>query len=149
MLLDEATSALDKMNEKLIQEAIDAYRKKVNGMSVIVIAHRLTTIQDADKIIVLKDGVLTEQGNHQELLTNYPEGTYAEFVAKQSSAEADVEEGDANEDDADPNAVEEPKKEDTVKPARRASILKAKKSLRMDPKEENMFKVCDERDDAM
>lgn len=64
MLLDEATSALDKMNEKLIQEAIDAYRHKVNGMSVIVIAHRLTTIQDADKIIVLKDGVLTEQGNH-------------------------------------------------------------------------------------
>jgi ATP-binding cassette subfamily B (MDR/TAP) protein 1 len=60
LLLDEATSALDKMNEKLIQEAIDAYRKKINGMSVIVIAHRLSTIQDADKIIVLKDGVLTE-----------------------------------------------------------------------------------------
>jgi len=60
LLLDEATSALDKMNEKLIQEAIDNYRKKINGMSVIVIAHRLTTIQDADKIIVLKDGVLTE-----------------------------------------------------------------------------------------
>ena len=48
------------MNEKLIQEAIDNYRKKINGMSVIVIAHRLTTIQDADKIIVLKDGILTE-----------------------------------------------------------------------------------------
>jgi ABC-type multidrug transport system ATPase subunit len=60
LLLDEATSALDKMNEKLIQEAIDNYRKKINGMSVIVIAHRLTTIKDADKIIVLKDGVLTE-----------------------------------------------------------------------------------------
>ena len=44
LLLDEATSALDKMNEKLIQEAIDNYRKKINGMSVIVIAHRLTTI---------------------------------------------------------------------------------------------------------
>jgi ATP-binding cassette subfamily B (MDR/TAP) protein 1 len=60
LLLDEATSALDKMNEKLIQEAIDNYRKKINGMSVIVIAHRLSTIKDADKIIVLKDGVLTE-----------------------------------------------------------------------------------------
>lgn len=51
-------------------------------MSVIVIAHRLSTIQDADKIIVLKDGILTEQGNHNELLSNYPDGTYAEFVAK-------------------------------------------------------------------
>ena len=60
LLLDEATSALDKMNEKLIQNAIDNYRKKIDGMSVIVIAHRLSTIQDADKIIVLKDGILTE-----------------------------------------------------------------------------------------
>jgi len=48
-------------------------------MSVIVIAHRLTTIQDADKIIVLKDGVLTEQGNHDELMKNV-DGTYYEFV---------------------------------------------------------------------
>lgn len=120
-------------------------------MSVIVIAHRLSTIQDADKIIVLKDGVLTEQGNHQELLTNYPEGTYAEFVAKQKSAEEDVEEGDANEDAADPNAAAEveTKKEEEMKPGRRASLLKAKKSLRMDPKEEQMFKVCDERDGAL
>jgi len=80
LLLDEATSALDKMNEKLIQDAIDRYRKQVSGISVIIIAHRLSTIIDADKIIVLKDGVLTEQGNHQELLSNYPDGTYAEFV---------------------------------------------------------------------
>jgi len=68
------------MNEKLIQDAIDRYRKQVSGISVIIIAHRLSTIIDADKIIVLKDGVLTEQGNHQELLSNYPDGTYAEFV---------------------------------------------------------------------
>lgn len=118
-------------------------------MSVIVIAHRLSTIQDADKIIVLKDGILTEQGNHQELLSNHPDGTYAEFVAKQKSAEADVEEGDAHEDDADPNAEAETEKEDQTKPARRASVLKAKKSLRMDPKEEEMFKVCDERDEKL
>jgi len=68
------------MNEKLIQDAIDRYRKQVSGISVIIIAHRLSTIIDADKIIVLKDGVLTEQGNHQELLSNYPDGTYSEFV---------------------------------------------------------------------
>jgi len=56
-------------------------------MSVIVIAHRLSTIKDADKIIVLKDGILTEQGNHQELMTQHPDGVYAEFVKKQESAE--------------------------------------------------------------
>jgi ABC-type multidrug transport system fused ATPase/permease subunit len=65
LLLDEATSALDKINEKLIQDAIDRYRKQVGGISIIVIAHRLSTIQDADNILVIKDGVLTEQGTHQ------------------------------------------------------------------------------------
>lgn len=83
MLLDEATSALDKVNEKLIQDAIDRYRKQAGGVSVIVIAHRLSTIKDADKIIVLKSGEKTEEGNHEELLANYPDGTYASFVAKQ------------------------------------------------------------------
>jgi len=70
-----------------VQDAIENYRKKINGMSVIVIAHRLSTIKDADKIIVLKDGILTEQGNHQELMTQHPDGVYAEFVKKQESAE--------------------------------------------------------------
>jgi len=61
LLLDEATSALDKVNEKLIQEAIDKFRaQSKGGVSVIVIAHRLSTIVDADNIIVLKDGILTE-----------------------------------------------------------------------------------------
>ena len=83
LLLDEATSALDKVNEKLIQEAIDRYRVQVGGISIIVIAHRLSTIRDADKIIVLKDGIKTEEGKHQELLDNFPDGTYASFVAKQ------------------------------------------------------------------
>ena len=63
-MLDEATSALDKLNEKLVQEAIDNYRKSTGNITIIVIAHRLSTIIDADKIIVLKDGVLTEMGNH-------------------------------------------------------------------------------------
>ena len=49
---------------------------------MIVIAHRLTTIRDADTIMVLKDGELIEQGNHDELLTNYPSGTYVSFLDK-------------------------------------------------------------------
>lgn len=60
LLLDEATSALDKVNEKLIQDAIERYRKTHDGITVVVIAHRLSTIKDADNILVIKDGVLTE-----------------------------------------------------------------------------------------
>jgi ATP-binding cassette subfamily B (MDR/TAP) protein 1 len=81
LLLDEATSALDRVNEKIVQDAIDKYRKK-NAISIIVIAHRLSTVRDADKIVVLVNGELKEIGNHEELMTNYPDGTYAEFCRK-------------------------------------------------------------------
>jgi ABC-type multidrug transport system fused ATPase/permease subunit len=82
LLLDEATSALDKVNEKIVQEAIDNYRKTRGDITIIVIAHRLTTIRDADKIVVLVNGELKELGNHDELMTNYPNGTYADFCAR-------------------------------------------------------------------
>lgn len=49
-------------------------------VSVIVIAHRLSSIRNADTIVVIKDGVLTEVGNHDALLENYPEGIYSGFV---------------------------------------------------------------------
>jgi len=88
LLLDEATSALDKVNERAVQEAIDNYRKISGGITTIVIAHRLSTIRNADKILVLNRGVLTETGNHEELLSQYPDGIYANFVKKQESAEA-------------------------------------------------------------
>jgi ABC-type multidrug transport system fused ATPase/permease subunit len=81
LLLDEATSALDKVNEGAIQDAIDNFRKTSN-ITIIVIAHRLSTIIDADKIVVIKAGELIEMGKHQEILDNYPNGTYAGFVNK-------------------------------------------------------------------
>ena len=81
LLLDEATSALDKVNEKIVQEAVDNYRK-TNPISIIVIAHRLSTIRDADKIVVLVNGELKEIGNHEEIMQNYPNGTYADFCAR-------------------------------------------------------------------
>jgi len=87
LLLDEATSALDKNNERAIQEAIDEYRKHVHNLTIVVIAHRLSTIQDSDNILVIKDGVLREEGNHQYLLENFPDGIYAGFSAKQAKAE--------------------------------------------------------------
>lgn len=86
LLLDEATSALDKVNEGIVQNAIDNYRKQ-NPITIIVIAHRLSTIRDADKIVVLVNGRLTEMGNHEQLIATDPNGTYAEFCQKQASQE--------------------------------------------------------------
>lgn len=87
LLLDEATSALDKSNEVIVQNAIDNYKKTRGDITVIVIAHRLSTIKDADKIIVLKSGELVEQGTHDEILAQHPNGTYSSFCQKQQSQE--------------------------------------------------------------
>lgn len=65
LLLDEATSAVDNETERLIQEALNELR---NQRTCFVIAHRLTTVQDADLICVLEDGQIREQGTHQELM---------------------------------------------------------------------------------
>jgi len=79
LLFDEATSALDKQNEAKVQEAIDGIREELGHVTTIVIAHRLTTIINADKILVMKDGLIIEEGNHHTLLAEYPNGTYAKF----------------------------------------------------------------------
>src|SRR5574344_2729272 len=65
VILDEATSALDNKSEKVVQRALD---KLMEGRTTIVIAHRLSTVMDADKILVINDGVIVEEGNHAELL---------------------------------------------------------------------------------
>ncbi|TMW46661.1 hypothetical protein DOY81_008256 [Sarcophaga bullata] len=65
LILDEATSALDMESEKVVQEALDAAR---SGRTCVTIAHRLTTVRDADLICVLKKGVLIEQGTHEKLM---------------------------------------------------------------------------------
>lgn len=65
LILDEATSALDNESEKLVQQALDNLRQ---GRTTLVIAHRLTTIQDSDEIIVLDRGHIVERGSHQDLL---------------------------------------------------------------------------------
>ncbi|XP_055382566.1 multidrug resistance protein homolog 65 [Condylostylus longicornis] len=66
LLLDEATSALDLQSEKLVQSALDA---ACSGRTSIVIAHRLSTVQNADVICVFEDGKIVEMGNHQKLMS--------------------------------------------------------------------------------
>ncbi len=76
MILDEATSAVDNETEAMIQKAIENLSGR---QTLIVIAHRLTTIMKADKIIVLKDGKIVEQGTHDELLNK--NGLYSEMFS--------------------------------------------------------------------
>lgn len=78
LLLDEATSALDSESEVLVQQALD--RLMVNR-TTLVVAHRLSTIRDADKIVAIKHGCVHEEGSHNELLAK--KGLYYSYVRKQ------------------------------------------------------------------
>lgn len=72
LLLDEATSSLDSHSEAMIQDALSTL---MQGKTTIVIAHRLSTIMKMDRILVLKDGIIKEEGNHSELIQK-PDGIY-------------------------------------------------------------------------
>ena len=83
ILLDEATAALDPENETLIQHAIGTL---IKGKTVIVIAHRLRTVENADKIIVLNKGTIAETGIHAELIAKG--GIYREMYRLQRESES-------------------------------------------------------------
>lgn len=81
ILLDEATASLDPENEAEVQKAID---RLVRGRTVIVVAHRLKTVQHADRIVVLDQGRIVEQGRHDELLS--VNGVYARLWRRQETS---------------------------------------------------------------
>ena len=81
VILDEATASVDTDNESYIQEAIS---ELVKGKTLLVIAHRLNTIQNADQILVIDNGQIAQQGNHEELLIQ--PGIYQDFVNIRKSA---------------------------------------------------------------
>jgi ATP-binding cassette, subfamily B, bacterial len=80
LILDEPTSALDVESEHLVQRALKAL---LHGRTAFVIAHRLSTVRDADRIVVIKDGEIAEAGNHTELLAQG--GYYASLLNKQTT----------------------------------------------------------------
>lgn len=81
LLLDEATSALDAESEHLVQEAID---RAMKSRTVIVIAHRLSTVRNASKVIVIDKGVIAESGTHDDLIAK--DGVYKKLVLRQLTA---------------------------------------------------------------
>ena len=82
VILDEATASIDPENEHLIQEAISAL---THGKTIITIAHRLATIENADQILVIDGGTVVQKGTHKELLAQ--RGTYQEFIKIREQAE--------------------------------------------------------------
>ena len=81
LILDEATAALDTETEMSIQDALD---NLTNGRTTLAIAHRLSTLRNADRLIVIEDGEITEMGTHSELVKN--KGVYYRLMLKQAEA---------------------------------------------------------------
>ena len=82
IILDEATASIDPENEHLIQHAISELTR---GKTIITIAHRLATIQNADQILVVDDGAIVESGTHEALIDQ--DGLYRRFMQIRQQAE--------------------------------------------------------------
>ncbi|KAJ7552066.1 hypothetical protein O6H91_06G040200 [Diphasiastrum complanatum] len=85
LLLDEATSALDSKSEVIVQKALDRARV---GRTTVIVAHRISTIRNADLIAVIEQGTVVELGNHEELLAKGSSGAYSAMISLQQAAAA-------------------------------------------------------------
>ncbi|HEX3135037.1 MAG TPA: ATP-binding cassette domain-containing protein [Planctomycetota bacterium] len=81
LVLDEATSALDPTSERLVQQALEQAR---HGRTTLIIAHRLTTVRNADQVAVIEDGIVKEHGTHDELM--HTGGVYERLVTSTAAA---------------------------------------------------------------
>ena len=102
MLLDEATSALDAESEAMVQEAIDnmismdrssdasGEHSGSSSMTVMIVAHRLSTVRNADVIFVIEEGKVVEKGCHEDLL-EIENGCYANLINRQMNAQKKLE----------------------------------------------------------
>ncbi|KAH9278186.1 Multidrug resistance protein 1 [Echinococcus granulosus] len=95
LLLDEATSALDTRSEKAVQVALDEARK---GRTTVTVAHRLSTVRDADVILVMERGRVVEAGSHEELMVRA--GVYANLVMRGLKEKEDESDDDSDDDNA-------------------------------------------------
>ncbi len=81
LILDEATSSLDSESEGLVQAALE---RLMEGRTTLVIAHRLSTVRDADRLVVIADGTIVEEGTHDELVLE--NGLYTRLTEAQLTA---------------------------------------------------------------
>ena len=86
LIFDDSLSAVDTETDALIREAL---RRKADGMTTLIISHRLTTLMDADVILVLKDGGIAQQGTHEQLIAE--EGLYKQIYSIQTALEEELE----------------------------------------------------------
>jgi len=92
----EATSALDTQSESVVQAALDRARQ---GRTTLIVAHRLSTIRSADKVVAINDGQVVEQGTHKELLTK--KGLYHALVLAQMAGRGEEIDEDSGDEDAE------------------------------------------------
>ncbi|PFX21918.1 Multidrug resistance protein 1 [Stylophora pistillata] len=101
LLLDEATSALDSESESIVQAALDKARQ---GRTTIVIAHRLSTVQNADVIAAIQDGVVVEKGSHDDLMKT--DGVYRQLVTSQTFKNGEKGDNSGEDDESDNEEIE-------------------------------------------
>ncbi|KAF5834437.1 P-loop containing nucleoside triphosphate hydrolase protein [Dunaliella salina] len=122
LMLDEATSALDTQSERIVQDALN---KMIVGRTTVVVAHRLSTIQNADQIAVVQGGTVAELGSHKKLIKN-PDGLYSALVRLQTNQSKQKEAGSnpvtAEKLKEDEDALEDGKAQNTGSPEEVSAI---------------------------